>query len=113
MSGAGTLVEPDSAVAAKISTFFGAPISVVLAGYESYSERLHGVAEEFTHDGTASATFLPTGSFGLRGPQWFAPEDPIHFNRSGAERMGRHMAEALLGLGLSPRTECAAAPDRW
>jgi len=72
---------------------FGTP-EAVLRGYVRYNAVLERVAERF------AATWVPTGSFGLAGTQWYGEGDPVHFNDRGADRMARQLAEALLASGV-------------
>ena len=70
-----------------------APPEVVLEGYRRFNAVHRAVADSL------GAMFIPTGAFGLTGPELYCPGgDPIHFNGLGADRMGRSLADALLGL---------------
>ena len=62
--------------------------------YTRYTAALHEVAAQ---EGIVA---IRTGDFGLGGSQWYAPNDPMHFNDGGAERMGQRMAQALLAAGV-------------
>jgi lysophospholipase L1-like esterase len=92
VSGAGTTAEPDSGVQRMWKAFY--PVDEadeVLRGFALYDAVLRRAAARF------GATYLPTTSFGLRGSELYVPDDPIHFNDLGADRMGRRLAEALIG----------------
>jgi lysophospholipase L1-like esterase len=84
----------------------------ILEGYAAFDRALRRQAERF------GATYLPTDGFGLRGPQWYVPNDPLHFNNAGAERMGLNVAESLNASGLldeiwrGPRAPSAKAPPQ-
>jgi lysophospholipase L1-like esterase len=106
VSGAGTLAETDPEIRQvwEVNFPFTTP-EVVLGGYLRFNDAVRRVA-----GCAASATYLPTAGFGLRGTRWYAPYDPIHSNDPGADRMGRKMAEALIARGLlAPRP---ASPAR-
>jgi lysophospholipase L1-like esterase len=99
VSGAGGLAEPDPEIRRvwEINFPFTTP-EVILGGYVRFNGAVRRVA-----GCASSATYLPTAGFGLRGTQWYAPYDPIHYNDRGADRMGRKMAEALLAQRLLER----------
>jgi len=63
---------------------------VLQDGYRQFNAVLQRVASSH------GATWIPTDSFGLAGPRWYRPGDPMHFNEDGADRMAHAMAEALL-----------------
>jgi lysophospholipase L1-like esterase len=98
VSGAGNRDEPDPALRQLWSSTvpFATP-ATVLQGYVRYNGALHAAAQG------GGATWIPTRAFGLAGPQWYAPGDPIHFNDRGADRMAHRLAEALLASGLLER----------
>lgn len=101
VSGAGTLTEPDSTIRAMWRhSFPSTRPEIVLQGYARFDTAARQAADAF------GATYLPTAEFDLRGTEWYAPGDPIHFNDDGAERMGRQMAEALLEAGLLDPGTC-------
>jgi len=94
VSGVGVEEEPDSAIQRMWSSSVpSAPPEVVLAGYRRFNAVLHSLSVQF------SVPFIPTESFGLKGTQFYADGDPIHFNDRGADRMGHAMAEALVASG--------------
>lgn len=95
VSGVGTLEEHDpAALRAWHRTLSGTPPGIALEAYERYRQVLHAVA------GRGGAAVVPGAPFELRGPQYFAREDPIHFSSAGADRMGRFLAEALVDSGV-------------
>jgi len=60
------------------------------------------------------ATHISSANFGLRGPRWYAPHDPIHFNDHGADRMGQQTTASLAGarvLDAARRTARAEQID--
>ncbi len=67
---------------------------VVLEGYATYNEAIAAVAQRF------GLPHVRTSTFGLAGVEWYAPEDPIHFNDRGAERMAKSMADALTSMAV-------------
>ena len=67
---------------------------VVLEGYAAYNAAIAAVAERF------GLPHIRTSSFGLAGVEWYAPDDPIHFNDRGAERMATSMADALTSTAV-------------
>jgi lysophospholipase L1-like esterase len=71
-----------------------APPEIVLHAYARYDDVARAVAEK------RGATYVPTVDFGLVGPRWYSPGDPIHFNDAGAARMGAAMARALVAAGV-------------
>ena len=95
VSGVGTEGERDSTLLHEWSHSlpFASP-ETVLRGYVRYNAVLHQVAGRF------AATWVPTDSFGLAGPEWYGRSDPIHFNDRGADRMARRLAEALVASGV-------------
>lgn len=74
---------------------------VVLEGYASYNEAIAAVAERF------GLLHIRTSTFGLSGVEWYASEDPIHFNDRGAERMATSMADALASMGVLSTADSA------
>jgi lysophospholipase L1-like esterase len=62
----------------------------VLQGYARYAELMRTTAQQFR------VAWVPTAQFGLVGPTWYEPDDPIHFNDRGADRMARQLAQALV-----------------
>jgi lysophospholipase L1-like esterase len=98
VSGAGSVDEPDAALRQVWSyTVPFVPPAAVLRGYVRYNLALEAAARR------SGATWIPTEAFGLAGPQWYAPGDPIHFNDRGADRMAHRLAEALLASGFLGR----------
>ncbi len=91
VSGVGAVEEHDSTLvrAWSLTVPFARP-ETVLQGYVRYNSVLHDVADRF------GATWVPTASFGLAGPAWYATDDPIHFNDRGAGRMAERLARALI-----------------
>ena len=84
-----------------------APPETILRAYVRYDDVARAVAAK------RRATYIPTVDFGLAGPRWYSPGDPIHFNNAGAERMGKSMARALVAAGivdttLSPTAQAVA-----
>jgi len=79
---------------------FASPL-VVLRGYARYSDAMQRVAQR------QNLPLIRAETFGIWGPQWYAPDDPVHFNDAGSACMGRKMAYALLSAGLLPEP-----PDR-
>ena len=95
VSGVGTEEERDSTLVHEWSyTVPFATPATMLRGYVRYNAMLHEIAGRF------SATWVPTDSFGLAGPEWYAPGDPVHFNDRGADRMARRLADALVAAGV-------------
>ena len=94
-SGVRTVRESDSTLSRTWSSTvpFARP-ETVLRGYVRYNTVLEEVAKR------SGVTWVPTGSFGLAGTQWYEAGDPIHFNDRGADRMARQLAEALLASGV-------------
>ncbi|MFL6258400.1 MAG: SGNH/GDSL hydrolase family protein [Thermoanaerobaculia bacterium] len=105
VSGAGALAEPDPAIRRvwEVNFPFAKP-EAVLGGYARFNDAARRVA-----GCAASATYLPTAGFGLRGTPLYAPHDPIHFNDQGADRMGREMAKAFVARGLLERRPAGSA----
>jgi lysophospholipase L1-like esterase len=68
-------------------------VPTVLRGYVTYNDILRTSAQKY------DALFIPTADFGLAGAQFYAPDDPIHFNDRGADEMARHLAARLLERG--------------
>ena len=66
----------------------------VLEGYAAYNAAIAAVAERF------GLPHIRTSAFGLAGVEWYAPDDPIHFNDRGAERMAASMADALTSTAV-------------
>jgi hypothetical protein len=81
-----------------------APPEIVLHAYVRYDDVARAVAAK------RGATYIPTVDFGLVGPRWYSPGDPIHFNDAGAARMGTAMARALVAAGIVDVS--AASPTR-
>ncbi|MFL6233241.1 MAG: hypothetical protein ACJ76N_08925, partial [Thermoanaerobaculia bacterium] len=102
---AGALAEPDPAIRRvwEVNFPFAKP-EVILGGYARFNAAARRVA-----GCAASAIYLPTAGFGLRGTSLYAPYDPIHFNDQGADRMGRKMAEAFITRGLLERRPAGSA----
>lgn len=75
-----------------------APANVVLDAYVRYDDVARTVAAKY------GAAYVRTVDFGLVGPEWYAPGDPIHFNDAGAHRMGMAMARALVTAGIVDTT---------
>jgi lysophospholipase L1-like esterase len=74
----------------------------VLAGLARYDGVVRAVARRL------GAAYISTQPFGLRGAEWYAERDPIHFNDRGADRMGHWMAQVLIADGtLNPRSGMA------
>jgi lysophospholipase L1-like esterase len=98
VSGVGSVDEPDPTLRQVWSSTvpFATP-ATVLRGYVRYNLALEAATQR------VGATWIPTGPFGLAGPQWYAPGDPIHFNDRGADRMAHRLADALLASGLLDR----------
>jgi lysophospholipase L1-like esterase len=71
----------------------GAPLQHILGGYRQY--------EDVTRHVTAAlgVVYIPLADKGLFEPRWYADGDPVHFNDSGADHMGRSIAGALLETG--------------
>ncbi len=90
-SGVGAVAEEDPGLAHEwgYTVAFARP-ATVLRGYARYNGVLHAAADRF------SATWMPTGSFGLAGTEWYEAGDPMHFNDRGAERMAQRLSAALL-----------------
>lgn len=90
--GVPTLTSPDSASAWatwRVAVAF-APPEQLFAGYARFDSVAQVTAAAY------HAVHLPTATFGMGAPDLYAEGDPVHFNDSGADRMGRQMAEALL-----------------
>jgi len=106
VSGVGTEQERDSTLWREWSyTVPFARPETVLRGYVRYNVVLQELARRF------SATWVPTDSFGLAGPEWYAPGDPIHFNDRGADRMARRLADGLIASGvLNPHRRPSETP---
>ena len=110
VSGSGVTEEQDPKIREIWQTNFpGSKPEEILRGYTLYNDAVRSVASQF------GATVIRTSGFGLRGAEWFAPYDHIHFNDRGAERMGQQMAEATVAAGvLDSRTDAmpgAATPQ--
>jgi lysophospholipase L1-like esterase len=80
-----------------------APPEMILRAYVRYDDVARAVASK------RGATYIPTAGFGLVGPRWYSPGDPIHFNTAGAERMGQSMARALVAAGIVDTTAVPVA----
>jgi lysophospholipase L1-like esterase len=80
-----------------------APPEMILRAYVRYDDVARAVASK------RGATYIPTVGFGLVGPRWYSPGDPIHFNTAGAERMGQSMARALVAAGIVDTTAVPVA----
>jgi len=108
LSGPGVITESDPAIRQvwEINFSYTTP-ETILRGYMNYNDAVRRVA----HCG-ASATYIPTENFGMRGTEWYAPYDPIHSNDRGADLMGRRMAEALLTSGALDRPPSNSTPCR-
>jgi len=95
VSGVGVLSEADQQV--RQSWIRAMPFATpegVLQGYARYNAMLRDDARRF------HAVWVPTDSFALKGVEFYADGDPIHFNDQGADRMGHRLAEALLAKGV-------------
>ena len=68
-----------------------APPGTLFEGYTRFDSVTRSVAEAH------GATYLPTTDSGLGATDLYAEGDPVHFNARGADRMGRMLADALLG----------------
>ncbi len=71
--------------------------------------RYRGILEEVAAE--RGVLFIPTGSFGIVGPELYGYRDPMHFNDEGADRMGREMARVLIERGLVPAAGRAVAQE--
>jgi lysophospholipase L1-like esterase len=98
VSGVGATEERDPAIREEWQRAvpFARPENV-LSGYVRYRDALRRVAEQ------NEVSWIPTASFDLAGPKWYAPGDPIHFNDRGADRFAEQMARALLAAGVLPQ----------
>jgi lysophospholipase L1-like esterase len=77
----------------RVAVPFASP-DIVMQAYARYNAVL---------DSVAAAQGIPcvrTAGFGLDGLEAYAPDDPIHFNDAGADRMAREMADQLLATSL-------------
>jgi lysophospholipase L1-like esterase len=83
------------------SAFAGVPADVVFQGYAEYRRVLRQVAEE------QGVIFLPTGAWGVEGPELYDYGDPIHLVDEGARRFAEHLAGTLDSLAL---LEAASTP---
>lgn len=106
VSGAGVLEESDAEIRKVWQTNFPYTTpEIILRGYVRFNDAVRRVA------GCAqSATYLPTADFGLRGTDFYAPYDPVHYNDRGADMMGRKMAEALVARSILDARPSDAAP---
>jgi lysophospholipase L1-like esterase len=66
----------------------------VLQGYRHYNLILTRLSSQY------AAPFLPMMDLGIAGPEYYSPEDPIHFNDRGADRFAEGLARRLLAAGL-------------
>lgn len=109
ISGAGALDETDESIRRVWRQNGHQHPASILASYRRYNDAVRAVADR------ERATFVPTADFGLRGPELYAPSDPIHFSDRGADLMGRKLAQALLDAGAlhrSPAENAIAIRDR-
>lgn len=75
----------------------GVPRSdVVLHGYKEYNSAIERLAERF------KLHHIATSGFGISGAEFYADQDPIHFNDAGATRMADSLSAALWKSTLLP-----------
>lgn len=105
VSGAGALDESDAEIRKVWETNFPYTTpEVILRGYARFNDAVRKVA-----GCAASATYFPTTDFNLRGTEFYAPYDPVHYNDHGADIMGRKMAEAFIARGMLDARPSSAA----
>jgi lysophospholipase L1-like esterase len=106
VSGAGARTEPDPQIRQvwELNFPYTTP-EIVLDGYARFNEAVRKVA-----GCAASATYVPTADFSLRGTNLYAPFDPIHSNDAGADLMGRKLAETIVARGLLEPRPSNSAP---
>jgi len=83
------------------NAFAGVPADVVFQGYAEYRRAMRQVAEE------QGVVFIPTGAWGVEGPELYDYGDPIHLVDEGARRFAEHLAGTLDSLAL---LEAVSAP---
>jgi lysophospholipase L1-like esterase len=107
LTGAGRTSEPDSSALLnwQRTVPFATP-PAVLRGYVAFDSAARRVAERL------DLVHVPTEAFGLHGAEWYAADDPIHFNARGAARMADHLAVALDEAGVLREQAPRAAPPR-
>jgi lysophospholipase L1-like esterase len=70
--------------------------ATVLQGYQRYNLVLRDLGERY------HAPFLSMVDLGIAGPDYYSPDDPIHFNDRGADRFAEGLARQLLAGNLFP-----------
>ena len=92
----GTLAAPRDSLErlAWENAFAGIPADVIFQGYAEYRRVMREVAAE------QGAVFIPTGAWGIEGPELFDYGDPIHLVDEGARRFAEHLAGAIDSLAL-------------
>lgn len=78
------------------NAFAGVPADVIFQGYAEFRRVIREVAAE------QGVTYIPTGDWGVEGPELYDRGDPIHLVDEGARRFAEHLAGAIDSLGLVP-----------
>lgn len=79
------------------NAFAGIPADVIFQGYSEYRRVMREVAAE------QGIMFIPTGTWGVEGPELFDYGDPIHLLDEGARRFAEHLAGVIDSLALVQR----------
>lgn len=76
------------------NAFGGVPADVVFQGYAEFRRVMQEVAAE------QGVTFIPTGNWGVEGPELYDYGDPIHLLDEGARRLAERLAIVLDSAGV-------------
>jgi hypothetical protein len=93
-AGAGFEIELGSSLDRLWEGAVGLPTEHIMSGYRQYEAVTERVAAEF------DVPYFQTVSAGTGAADSYAPDDPIHFNDVGAERMAEVVGRWLFGADL-------------
>ena len=88
--GFGAAIDSVTVASWRRSVPFAEPHTVT-RGYKSFSDAADSLANRFEN-----TMYVRTDAFDLAHPEWYAEQDPIHFNDRGAERMAEALSKTVL-----------------